>query len=794
MTNSCRKNSASNGFEILIQGTVQGVGFRPFVYNLARRLKIAGSVANTGDGVRIRAMARDQDSLDAFLAALRHEAPPLAVITGLRHQPLHQPLVDDGFVILASSTGQGARTALPPDIALCDDCLRELFDPADHRFRYPFINCTNCGPRFSIVESIPYDRRHTSMKSFAMCPTCTAQYQDPGDRRFHAQPNACADCGPGLFWHDPGGGEGATITPLTGAAAALAADQVVAIRGLGGFHLAVNAHSSTAVRLLRRRKGRPDKPLAVMMPDLQVIRRHCLVSEKEEELLRSPVHPIVLLKKNRPFSLADELVFTIGELGVMLPYTPFQQLLFAEPGCPDVLVMTSGNAAGAPICTANDDAITRLSPLADAFLLHDREIVTRVDDSVARIVADRPQIFRRARGYVPAPLTVPWPLPAVLGVGGSQKNTFCLGRETSLYLSQHIGDLVDLESSEFFLESLAHFHRVFQIEPEICCCDLHPDYLSSRYGAQLGIPLYRIQHHHAHAVAVMAEHGLDGPVLAVVLDGTGYGPDGTVWGGEILLTEYTDSTRLAHLEQLPLPGGDSCASEPWRMGLAALFAAHDHRPWPENTLPGALKAIDARKRRVVNSMLTAQFNSPLTSSCGRLFDAVAAILAVRQQLSYEGQGASELEALARTAATATWYREIDTVSQRRSLRPWGEKDGKLEIYSTQFVKMVLTALDQGRTRAETALYFHCLLIGALAGLLVELAESTGIRQVALAGGCIQNSLLLEGLRHTLAADGLQIFTGEKLPVNDGAISFGQAVTGGLRHVSCNSHAGHQCSG
>jgi len=791
VTNSCTNNEQS-GLEILIRGTVQGVGFRPFVYNLASRLGIAGTVTNTGDGVLIMASAQD-DRLELFLAKLRNEAPPLARITSITHRPVPEMCTEEGFTILASETGSSARTAIPPDIALCDDCLRELLDPADHRYHYPFINCTNCGPRFTIVETIPYDRSRTSMKVFPMCPICAAQYEDPTDRRFHAQPNACGDCGPQLSWHDRTGLPLTDIAPLAGAAAALSADNVVAIRGLGGFHLAVNGHSPAAIKLLRQRKGRPAKPLAVMMPDIAAVRRYCLVSEQEEQLLRSHVHPIVLLKKNEVFLLAEELVFGIGELGVMLPYTPFQQLLFQQADCPDVLVMTSGNVSGAPICTANDDALARLGHIADHFLLHNREIVTRVDDSVVRVVHERPQIFRRARGYVPAPIDIPWHLPPVIGCGAGLKSTFSLAHGTTVYPSQHIGDLFNLESYDFYVESVDHLKKVFQIEPEICVCDLHPDYMSSRYGAELGIPLYRAQHHHAHAVAVMAEHGLADPVLAVVLDGTGYGPDGTIWGGEILLASLTDFQRLAHLEQLHLPGGDAAATEPWRMGLAALFAAYDHTPWPEEELPAGLRSVAGDKRQVINGMLANQFNSPLTSSCGRLFDAVASLLAVRQQISYEGQAAIELEALAKRSATSTWYNDIPLFNDLCNSRLLCKKGGKFEICSSEFVRLTLAALKQGSTRENAALYFHYLLIGAITGLIVQLAEITGVRQVTLAGGCMQNSLLFEGLLHTLTAGKFQVFTGEKLPVNDGAISFGQAIIGGLQHVSSNPHAGYESS-
>lgn len=790
MTSSFINKNRHEGCEILIRGTVQGVGFRPFVYNLASRFGISGTVSNTGDGVHIRAAARSE-RLAAFLAAIKSEAPPLARITDIKQQPLHEPVVPGVFTILTSAEGEAPRAVIPPDIALCDDCLKELLNPADHRYRYPFINCTNCGPRFTIVESIPYDRPKTSMKAFRMCKVCTREYTDPANRRFHAQPNACSDCGPRLFWHERSGRRIEGVVPLAEAAVALSAGQVVALRGLGGFHLSVDARNRAAVDLLRARKNRPDKPLAVMLPNMTSIRRFCPVGREEEELLRSTIHPIVLLRKRIDFALADNLAPGCGELGVMLPYTPLHHLLFRQPGCPEALVMTSGNASGAPICTANEDALRRLGHIADFFLLHNRDIVTRIDDSVTRITSGRPQIFRRARGYVPQPVEIPWHLPPVLGCGAGLKSTFCLGRDTSVFPSQHIGDLFNLESYEFYTESIEHLQRVLRIEPQIAVCDLHPDYMSSHYAAELGLPLYRVQHHHAHAVAVMAEHSLSEPALAVVLDGTGYGPDGTIWGGEVLLAELTRFKRLAHLEQLPLPGGDAAATQPWRMGMAALFAAAGGAPWPEERLPAGIAAIDTHRRSTINAMLAKGFNSPLTSSCGRLFDAMAALLDVRQHISYEGQAAIEFEWLARARADANWLDRIPQFSQLERPALLCKKGEKWEISSTEFVTLALAALAVGATPGEVALQFHCQLLAVLTELLRRLADRTGVRQVVLAGGCMQNRLLLEGLLHTIPRINLEVFTGESLPINDGGIALGQTIIGGLQHVSRNPHEGHQ---
>lgn len=776
------------GFEILIRGTVQGVGFRPFVYNLASRFGITGSVSNTGNGVHIQAYA-PVDRLSAFIDALQIEAPPLSRIVSLESHPLEEVCELAGFTILESVEGAAASTAIPPDIALCRDCLQELFDPADHRYLYPFINCTNCGPRFTIIESIPYDRPKTSMKVFPMCPVCEQQYRDPADRRFHAQPNACTDCGPQLSFYDQHSDTN-NSTPLNLTASALARGKVMAIRGLGGFHLSANAYSQTAIRKLRDRKGRPDKPLAVMMANIRVIEEHCHLGEKERQLLVSMAQPIVLLQKKKTSSLAGNLAPHIGELGVMLPYTPLHHLLFRQPDCPDALVMTSGNVSGAPICTANDDALKRLGTIADSFLLHNREIVTRVDDSVVRVTNGRKQVYRRARGFVPSPIELPWQLPPVIGCGGGLKSTFCLGRDKSAFISQHIGDLFNLESYDFYTESVDHLKRVFQIDPEIAACDLHPDYMSSHFAAELNIPLYRIQHHHAHAVAVMAEHGLSEPVIAVIMDGTGYGPDKTIWGGEILRADLTGYKRLAHLEQLRLPGGDAAATEPWRMGLSALHSIHNG-PCPENRLPLSLQKLPVDKTKIIHTMLDKGFNSPLTSSCGRLFDAAASILGVRQNISYEGQAAIELESLARQAATATWRNQIDAFTGNDRLFKLGKEGGKIEICSLEFVKLLDAALQKGTPPEQAAMLFHYLLIGSLSDVVCRLSATSGIRQVVLAGGCMQNSLLLEGLSHALRENNIEVYTGESVPINDGGISLGQTITGGLQHVSRNTHEGYE---
>jgi hydrogenase maturation protein HypF len=793
VTNSNTKHKRLR-VEILVRGTVQGVGFRPFIYNLASRFAIAGTVTNTSHGVVIVAGAED-NRLQPFLQAIEKEAPPLARITSLETRPL--PLSTESeetkFEILPSTAGSSANTAIPPDIALCSDCLSEMLDPDDRRHHYPFINCTNCGPRFTIVETIPYDRPQTSMKVFPMCSACTEEYHDPGNRRFHAQPNACPDCGPNISLHNREGTLIGCRSPLAKAASCLKKGQVLAIRGMGGFHLAVNGCSSHAVDLLRTRKGRPDKPLAIMVTGLEVAKKYCHLTPGSEELLTSPQHPIVLLPRKKKTALADNLAPGIDEIGVMLPYTPLHHLLFTQDDCPEVLVMTSGNISGTPICTTNEDALVRLGPLADLFLLHNREIVTRVDDSVVKIMADQPVILRRARGFAPAPLQIPWELPNILACGPGLKNTFSLGRGQTILPSQHIGDLDNLESYDFYQESIEHLKKVFQFDFEAVACDLHPDYLSSRYAVQCSLPLYKVQHHHAHAVAVMAEHGLEEPVLAVILDGTGLGDDGTTWGGEILRTELTSYTRLGHLSQLHLPGGDAAAAEPWRMGMSSLFHSFGADALSMDRLPETLRELDKEKIDVITAMLTGDFNSPLTSSCGRLFDAIASLLGVRQQISYEGQAAMELETLAKKARTRTWTENILPNSHTKILTALAENNGKWEICSAEFVKMVIDKMRRGEAKPSIALDFHVMLISTITRLIENVALQTGIRKVVLSGGCMQNSLLFEGLFHTLQNIQCKVYTGNSLPVNDGAISFGQTITGGLLHVSRNTNAGNQRS-
>lgn len=772
----------STGFELKVGGIVQGVGFRPFVYRLARKYGLNGTVANRGDGVVIR-IAPPLDNYGAFRDELAGNPPPLSRITSIEERPINGFSSETGFTILASEKKSRARTMIPPDVAICADCLRELFDPADRRHRYPFINCTNCGPRFTIVESIPYDRPKTSMKVFPMCPACEREYHDPGDRRFHAQPNACYECGPHLSWHDRQGHLIDRDDPVGEALVALGRGRIVAIRGLGGFHLAVDAANEEAVAELRRRKGRRNKPLAIMVADLDAARSLCLVTGEEEELLTSHQRPIVLLRKKKDAELAPSLAPGIVHLGVMLPYTPFHHLLLKDPRSPVALVMTSGNASNEPICTANEDALNRLARIADFFLLHNREIVTRVDDSVTRVAAGRPRFLRRARGYVPDSVRLAAELPEVLACGGELKNTFCLTRGRNAFLSQHIGDLNSVEILTFFEESVAHLQEVFEIAPTAVACDLHPDYLSSRYAGERGLPLYRVQHHHAHAVAVMAEHGLEEETLAVVLDGTGYGPDKTIWGGEILLAGLSSYRRLGHLDTLLLPGGDAAAREPWRMALAAQRLALGAAGTGEECLVPSLRAVPADRRAVLAGMMDKKINSPLTSSCGRLFDAVAALIGLRRTIDYEGQAAMELEACAWKALGGR--RPSPDFLEMGHILPVSLKKGEqaLIMESGPMLRTVIESVKKDVPAGEIAFAFHKWCVATITAALEELTGELGRKKIVLSGGCLQNELLLCGLVMTLEDRGFQVYTGERVPVNDGGISLGQAVVAGLTIIS-----------
>jgi len=635
---------ATSLLKIRVEGVVQGVGFRPFIYRLAREHNLDGWVCNTSGGVEIEVEGQDE-TLQDFLRCLESEAPDAARIEKVT-AAFHSPRGYAGFSINRSLPRDNEYQLISPDIATCDDCRREIFSDDDRRYLYPFTNCTNCGPRFTIIENIPYDRAKTTMRNFRMCPECRGEYDNPLDRRFHAQPNACPVCGPTLELVDKDGNPIAEPHPVRAAANLLKSGKILAIKGLGGFHLACDATNERAVSLLRARKKRPSKPLAVMVATSEEIKKHCLVSGEEEELLRSPECPIVLLEwKSETSNIVPGTAPNLKHLGVMLPYTPLHHIMLNEARVP--LVMTSGNISEEPIARDKDEALSKLKGIADFFLLHNRDIYSRYDDSVCTVEDIGIQIARRARGYAPYPILLPFKARQILACGAELKNTFCLTRENHAFLSQHIGDMENVETCEHFFDTIELYKKLFKIEPEIIACDMHPDYLSTRYALEAaerrGIEPVRVQHHHAHIISCLSDNNTEEPAIGVALDGTGYGTDGTIWGGEFLLVDRGEFRRLGHLESVPLPGGAAAIRRPYRMALSYLYTLLGDS-YPLQGLP--VRNIDAAEHNLLKKQISQRINSPMTSSAGRCFDAAAALLGVRKEVDYEAQAAVELEALA----------------------------------------------------------------------------------------------------------------------------------------------------
>jgi len=791
------KETARRGANIRITGIVQGVGFRPFVYTLAQRLGLAGWVRNTSSGVEMEVDGTPA-AIEAFLQALQQEHPPLARLDSLSVQPC-APHGFTRFEIIASQSHAGDFQPIAPDVGICSDCLRELFDPHDRRYRYPFINCTNCGPRFTIITDIPYDRPNTTMAAFVMCPACAAEYHDPQDRRFHAQPVACPQCGPQV-WLEPAGGTGRRLA--SGAEAfrqaqrLLKEGRILAIKGLGGFHLACDATNATAVRLLRQRKLRVDKPFALMMPDIATVERHCVLRAAERQLLEGRQRPIVLLYRRPESAIAEEVAPGQHTLGVMLPYTPLHYLLFADDAHPPALtalpplVMTSGNLSEEPIATDNDEAQTRLAALADAFLMHDRPIRTRCDDSVVRLVEIAPAKggheaetrrfapypLRRARGYAPDPLRLPFETPPVLAVGPELKNTFCLTRQQYAFLSHHIGDMENYATLRAFEDSVAHFERLFRITPRLLAHDLHPDYRTTRYARQRAereaLPLVGVQHHHAHIAACLADNGLpgDSPVIGLAFDGTGYGEDGAIWGGEVLLADYRAFQRLYHLAYFPLPGGDAAIRRPARTALALLWALG--LDW-EDSLP-PVRFLPAPERQALRTQLARRVNAPLTSSLGRLFDAAAALAGGRQEVNYEAQAAIEFEAAADPDETTAYPFEI--VEEIIDPRP--------------ACVSLLADARAGRSLATISARFHNGLVEMVRTICNEIRMKTAIREVALSGGVWQNMVVLQKTIAALGRDGFRVYIHRQVPANDGGVALGQALVAAARWATGEEMEGY----
>ncbi len=775
-------SSRPAGAAIRVRGLVQGVGFRPAVWQLARGCGLTGDVLNDGEGVLIRVFGRSE-VIREFLERLPREAPPLARIDTIEQSPLNGP-PPPGFSIV-DSENSAVTTGIVPDAATCPDCLAEVLDAADRRHRYAFTNCTHCGPRLSIIRALPYDRAQTSMAAFPMCPACQAEYGDPANRRFHAQPNACPECGPRAWVEEasphPAPGD---MEAIAHAARLIASGAIVAIKGIGGFHLACDAASAGTVERLRQRKHRYGKPLALMALDTAMVRGYARLSPEEETLLTSRAAPIVVLDR-LPDGLPLAPALAPGQtcLGFMLPYTPLHHLLMRAVDRP--IVLTSGNRSEEPQCIANDDARERLGGIADAWLMHDRDIVNRLDDSVVRVAAGAPRMIRRARGFAPAPLKLPPGFETaapVLAMGGALKSAFCLLRGGEAILSQHIGDLDDTATHTDYRRALALYRDLFQFAPAAAAVDLHPDYPSTVWGATLaeaeGLPLLHIQHHHAHVAAAMAEHRwpIDaGPVLGVVLDGMGLGDDGTIWGGEFLSAGYRGYRRLAHFAPVPMPGGDAAAREPWRNAYAHLSRAIG---WEAVTADFGdvpiVQYLSTKQCGVLDAMMARRLNAPLASSAGRLFDAVAAAVGVcRERVSYEGQAAIELEALASGAmddANAFPY-------------PFAVEDGP--VLRLGFVPLwwaVLNDLAGGVPPELIAARFHKGLAAAVARLARGLARAEGSQTVALTGGVFQNRLLLEATGAELARAGLRVLIPSDVPANDGGIALGQAAIAAARQA------------
>jgi hydrogenase maturation protein HypF len=765
-----------------VEGVVQGVGFRPFVYALAMRLGLSGHVGNDADGVFIE--VEGPPALVAeFLVMLESEPPPLARVERVRSAAM-AVTGGAGFAIAPSPAGGSRNTLVPPDSATCADCLAEMRDPGDRRFRYPFINCTNCGPRFTIVRDVPYDRPMTTMAQFPMCDACAAEYADPADRRFHAQPVCCPACGPtlrllgsgtplagdALTGDAPTGDALAQDAPtgadaLAGAAALLRDGRVLAVKGLGGYHLAADAGSEAATGALRARKHREDKPFAIMVADVDAARQLCEVDAAAQALLVSGQRPIVLLPRRRSAPVADAVAPGSHELGIMLPYTPMHHLLLAETGRP--VVLTSGNVSDEPIAYEDADAMARLAGIADDFLVHDRPIHMRTDDSLVRVFRGREMVLRRSRGYVPAPLPAgPFTRP-VLGCGAELKNTFCLGKDSHAFVSHHIGDLENYETLKSFTSGIEHFQRLFDVRPAVVAHDLHPEYLSTKYALELpDVELVGVQHHHAHIASCLADNRYDGPVIGVAFDGTGYGLDGTLWGGEFLLADLASFTRAGYLEPVPLPGGAAAIRQPWRM--AAAYLGDDAGFLGDDAGGLEVARRHASQWDAVVALGRSGLNSPLTSSAGRLFDAVAAVLGVRDEIRYEGQAAIELERLADPAVSDGYPCRVS-------------EGAELLVLGRDLVLGAAQDIRSGISASVIAARFHNGVAEVIAATCGEVRARSGRDVVALSGGVFQNVLLLTRTVGLLEAAGFRVLTHSRVPPNDGGISLGQAVVAGCLH-------------
>lgn len=752
-------------WNIVLEGVVQGVGFRPFIYNLAKERGLSGYVYNDTRGAVVE-VEGNVSSLEEFFSAVKTDLPVNASLENISCSVV--PVKGQtGFSITSSLADGKGHALIAPDSPTCDDCVKELFQPSDRRYLYPFINCAHCGPRFTIIRGVPYDREQTTMSVFRMCPGCLREYQDPGNRRFHAQPNACAQCGPKVNLLDAKGGNVIAADPIPEAANLIGQGSIIAIKSLGGYQLACDAFNEAAVNRLRKRKRRWDKPFALMAPDLEAVRNLCFVNPQEESVLQSSICPIVLLRKKDPSPAANSVAPGQKFLGIMLPYTPLHHILMKAVGA--FVVMTSGNLSDEPIAYKDEEAINRLKGIADYFMTYDREIHMRADDSISRVLMGRELLLRRARGYVPQPLTLPFVFAKpILACGGHFKNTFCLAKNRHAFMSHHIGDLENYETLKSFQEGVDHFQNLFDVKPEVVAHDLHPDYLSTQYAFQLkGVTRIGVQHHHAHIASCMAEHGLgNSPVIGVAFDGSGYGTDGTIWGGEFLVADYRDFLRAAHLEYFPLPGGESAIREPWKITAAVLNLVYGQEF--QKLEIDFVKRLDPKTLRVLLRMIDRGVNCPLTSSMGRLFDAVASLLGLRDTINYEGQAAIELEMIADETCDESY--------------PWNINLAGLPIVAgiKELIKAIVKDLINRTPSSLISAKFHNSVVDMTVSVCVEIRRTKGLNEAALSGGVFQNAFILTRLVPRLKNLGFKVYVPTKVPPNDGGISLGQAAVANAR--------------
>lgn len=751
---------------IIIKGIVQGVGFRPFIHKLVQNYNLSGWVLNSNQGVEID-IEGEMEELNSFVSDIKDKLPPLARIEKIEVNQLHL-IGYKGFSIKKSITKEeNGFVLVSPDISLCEDCLQELFDPRNRRFHYPFINCTNCGPRFTIIKDIPYDRGKTTMRVFEMCPQCQSEYENIEDRRYHAQPNACAECGPQVFLYQ-NKRKLENVDPVKEAVKLLKDGKIGAIKGLGGFHLACDATNNEVVTKLRLLKNREAKPFAIMSFNLEKIKQYCKLGKKEEKWLINRARPIVLLKKKEDSLISSLVAPRNNYLGVMLPYTPLHCLLLKDNFT--ALIMTSGNIADQPIIGDNQEALEKLDGIADFFLLYNRDIFNRCDDSVVKIVNDGNVFFRRSRGYVPYPIILDFKLKEVLALGGELKNTISFSKENYVFLSQYLGDLKSVETLNFLKESIENLEKIFRVNPETIACDLHPDYLSTQFaeeiGAKKGLKVVKVQHHHAHIVSCMAENNIKEKVMGVAYDGTGYGDDGKIWGGEFLLCDLKKYFRVGHLKYYPLPGGDKAIEEPWRMAYSYLYSIYG--PKAKTLDIDFNHRMDYDKLSIIEKMIDKNINSPLTSSCGRLFDAASSLIGIRDEINYEGQAAMELESLCASG-----------IKERYKFCIY--KEGKEFIIDPKEIFVdIIEDLKKGIDKKVMAAKFHNTVAEFTLNLCGKIRENNGINKIALSGGVFQNRYLTEKIISLLERDNFRVYTQRKVPPNDGGISLGQAVVAGYK--------------